>query len=292
MVDVRIDMHVHSSESDGTDTPAGVVRTAVAAGLDVVALTDHDTSAGWAEAEQAVRESAPPALRLVPGAELSCESSDGRGGTVTVHLLAYLFDPDSPALRDEQLRLRAERRGRLEQMARRMADDGFPVDPEALMAGLPPDSPGGRPHLARALVEGGTVSTVSEAFDRYLGTHAPYYMPRTDTPVERAIRMIADAGGTTVLAHPFAVSRGQTVTAEVITELAGHGLRGVEVEHPDHDEPARHRLRELVAELGLVPTGGSDYHGTNKNIRIGSENTPPDSLDRLLGDCTGSKIIG
>ncbi|SDJ71128.1 hypothetical protein SAMN04487820_101415 [Actinopolyspora mzabensis] len=291
-MDVRIDMHVHSSESDGTDTPAGLVRTAVAAGLDVVALTDHDTSAGWAEAERAVRESSPPALRLVPGAELSCESSDGRGGTVTVHLLAYLFDPDSPALRDEQLRLRAERRGRLEQMARRMADDGFPVEPEKLMAGLPPDSPGGRPHLARALVEAGTVGTVTEAFDNYLGTHAPYYMPRTDTPVERAIRMIADAGGTTVLAHPFAVSRGQTVTAEVITELAGHGLRGVEVEHPDHDESARKRLRELVAELGLVPTGGSDYHGTNKSIRIGSEHTPPESLDRLLGDCTGSKIIG
>ncbi|ASU81223.1 PHP domain-containing protein [Actinopolyspora erythraea] len=292
MVGVRIDMHVHSSESDGTDTPAGAVRAALDAGLDAMALTDHDTSAGWAEAEQAVRDHGRPGFRLVPGAELSCESSDGRGGTVTVHLLAYLFDPDSPALREEQLRLRAERRGRLEQMARRMAEDGFPVDPEALMAGLPPDSPGGRPHLARALVEAGTVGSVTEAFDRYLGTHAPYYMPRADTPVHRAVRMIAEAGGTTVLAHPFAVSRGQTVTAEVISELAGHGLRGVEIDHPDHDEEARQRLRELAAELGLVPTGGSDYHGTNKNIPIGSEHTPEESLARLLDDCTGSKIIG
>ena len=201
-VGVRIDLHTHSTESDGTDTPAELVATALAAGLDAIAITDHDTTAGWAEAERAVRElAAPGTFRLVPGAELSCSCPTGRGGTTTVHLLAYLFDPKSPALQQEQARLRAERRSRLHQMARRMADDGFPVDPDELMAGLPPDSPGGRPHLARALVAAGTVASVDEAFARYLGTGGQYYLPRTDTPVHRAIEMITEAGGVTVLAH-------------------------------------------------------------------------------------------
>ncbi|WP_245556015.1 PHP domain-containing protein [Actinopolyspora mortivallis] len=289
---MRIDLHVHSTESDGTETPTELVRTAVDAGLDVIALTDHDTTAGWAEVERAVREHGHRSFRVVPGAELSCSSADGRGGSTTVHLLAYLFDPSSRALVEEQVRLRSERRGRLEQMARRMAADGFPVDPDGLMAALPPDSPGGRPHLARALVEGGTVETVTEAFDRYLGTGGPYYLPRTDTPVEKAIEMITEAGGITVLAHPFAASRGTTVTAEVIAELAGHGLRGVEVDHPDHGERARRELRGLASELGLLVTGGSDYHGTNKSIEIGSRGADPEVLDRLNAECTGSKIIG
>ncbi|GAA4841612.1 PHP domain-containing protein [Saccharopolyspora rosea] len=290
---VRIDLHTHSTESDGTDTPAQLVAAAVAAGLDVVALTDHDTAAGWAEAEQAVSElSGASGFRLVPGAELSCSSPDGRGREITVHLLAYLFDPKSPALAAEQARLRAERRERLREMARRMADDGFPVDPDELMAGLPPDSPGGRPHLARALVRAGTVGSVDEAFARYLGAGGRYYLPRTDTPVRRAIDMITEAGGITVLAHPFATARGPVVTAEVVAELAEHGLGGVEIDHPDHDAVTRERLRGLAADLDLIPTGSSDYHGTNKTIEIGQETTAPDSLDRLVERCTGSKVIG
>lgn len=284
-----IDLHVHSTESDGTDTPTRLVEVAIAAGLDVIALTDHDTTAGWAEVESAVRSH--PGFRVVPGAELSCACPDGRGDSVTVHLLAYLFDPSSPSLVKEQSRLRAERRGRLETMARRMAEDGFPVDPDALLAGLPPDSPGGRPHLARALVAGGTVESVNEAFDKYLGTGREYYMPRTDTPVETAIDMIAKAGGVTVLAHPFATTRGPTVTAEVIADLTERGLVGVEVDHPDHDEPTRRTLRRLAADLNLITTGSSDYHGTNKNIRIGQETTNPESLDRLLRLGSGAKIF-
>ncbi|QRK93333.1 PHP domain-containing protein [Saccharopolyspora erythraea] len=293
MMGVRIDLHTHSTESDGTDTPSELVATAIAAGLDVIALTDHDTTAGWAEAERAVREHRGPGrLRVVPGAELSCACPDGNGRTITVHLLAYLFDPRSTALAEEQSRLRAERRVRLRAMAQRMADDGFPVDPDELMAGLPPDSPGGRPHLARALVRAGTVASVDEAFARYLGGRGSYYLPRTDTPVHRAIDMITEAGGVTVLAHPFAAARGPMVSAEVIAELAGHGLGGVEIDHPDHDPQVRDRLRALAAELDLVPTGSSDYHGTNKTIAIGQETTAPESLDRLAQRCTGSKIIG
>ncbi|MGW1676610.1 PHP domain-containing protein [Saccharopolyspora sp. NPDC002376] len=292
MFGVLIDLHTHSTESDGTDTPAELVATAVAAGLDAIAITDHDTTAGWAEAERAVRELGPPGrLRVVPGAELSCACPDGNGRTITVHLLAYLFDPASEALVVEQSRLRAERRERLLQMARHMAADGFPIDPEGLMAGLPPDSPGGRPHLARALVEAGTVASVDEAFAKYLGGTGRYYLPRTDTPIQRAIQMISDAGGATVLAHPFATARGPVVTAEVVEELTGHGLAGIEIDHPDHDPATRERLRGLAAELDLIPTGSSDYHGTNKTIRIGQETTPPESLDRLVDRCSGSKMI-
>ncbi|MFR9729870.1 PHP domain-containing protein [Saccharopolyspora sp. MS10] len=287
---MRIDLHAHSTQSDGTDTPSELVATALDAGLDVVAITDHDTTAGWAEAAAAVR-AAPRPISVLPGAELSCSCADGAGRTITVHLLAYLFDPTSPALVAEQSRLRAERRDRLRQMAERMAGEGFPVDPEALMSGLPPDSPGGRPHLARQLVRAGLVTSVDEAFARYLGSSGRYYLPRTDTPVRRAIEMIRDAGGVTVLAHPFARARGPVIGRDVVRELAGSGLTGIEVDHPDHDEPTREELRALSAELDLVPTGSSDYHGTNKTIRIGQETTAPESLERLIKLSSGHPVL-
>jgi predicted metal-dependent phosphoesterase TrpH len=284
---VRIDLHTHSTESDGTDTPAELVAAAAAAGLDVVALTDHDTAAGWAEAIAAL----PPGLRLVPGAELSCSSPDGRGGTVTVHLLAYLFDSHSPALVAEQSRLRADRRRRLYRMAQRMAADGYPVDPDELLARLPADSPAGRPHLAAALRDAGLVSSVDDAFRKLLRTGGPYHVPRTDTPVQQAIEMIAEAGGVTVLAHAFARARGPVVTEEVIVELASLGLAGLEVDHPDHDPPTRAELRRIATDLGLVVTGSSDYHGTNKTVRLGAETTAPEMLDALVERATGAQML-
>lgn len=288
---MRIDLHTHSSVSDGTDTPAELIDAAVAAGLDAVALTDHDTSAGWAEAAAAVTRHARPGLWLVPGAELSCTAPDGRGGRCTVHLLAYLFDPASPALAAEQRRLRQERRVRLRRMAQRMADDGLPVDPAGLLASLPAGSAAGRPHLAMALVRAGVAKDVDEAFARYLRSGGRYYVGRVDTPVCQAIEMISDAGGVTVLAHAFATRRGPTVTAEVIAELAEHGMAGVEVDHPDHDEPTRRRLRGLATDLGLVVTGSSDYHGTNKRVVLGQENTAPAMLEALVARSTGTAII-
>lgn len=284
---VRIDLHTHSTESDGTDTPAELVAVAAAAGLDAFALTDHDTVAGWDEAGKAL----PPGLRLIPGAELSCCAPDGRGGTVTVHLLAYLFDAQSPALVAEQTRLRADRRSRLYRMAELMAEDGYPVDPEELLAALPPDAPAGRPHLAVALRDAGIVSSVDEAFARLLRTRGPYHVPHRNTPVQRAIEMISEAGGVTVLAHAFARARGPIVTAEVIAELAGHGLTGVEVDHPDHDPPTRAELRGIAAELGLLATGSSDYHGTNKTVRLGQETTDPEVLDALTDRATGARVL-
>jgi 3',5'-nucleoside bisphosphate phosphatase len=283
---VRIDLHAHSSRSDGTDTPAELVAAAADAGLDVVALTDHDTAAGWQEAISAL----PPGLRLVPGAELSCSSPGELGRTVTVHLLAYLFDPTSPALAAEQSRLRSERRSRLRLMAERMAADGFPIDPEDVMGRLPEDAPGGRPHLAMALIRAGVVRTVDEAFARFLATGSSYHMRRTDTPATTAIDMIADAGGVTVLAHPFARARGPIVNASVIADLAAHGLAGVEVDHPDHDSATRVRLRGIAEDLSLTVTGSSDYHGTNKVVRLGQETTAPEMLDALVDKASGAQV--
>lgn len=285
---MRIDLHTHSTASDGTDSPAELVANAAAAGLDVVAITDHDTTSGWAEAAAA----RPAGLRLVRGAELSCLSPDGRGGHCNVHLLAYLFDPESDAVVADQARVRAERRDRLVTIASRMAADGLPVSAEELLADLPEDSTAGRPHIAMALVRAGVVSTVDEAFKRYLNDRGRYYVSSSRTPVETSIEMINQAGGVTVLAHAFAHRRGPTVTAEVIKDLAGVGLGGVEVDHPDHDEDARARLRALAGDLGLVTTGSSDYHGTNKPIRLGDETTSPDMLDAIAERAAGVAIVG
>ncbi|MDQ3887512.1 MAG: PHP domain-containing protein [Actinomycetota bacterium] len=284
---MRIDLHAHSTASDGTDSPAGLVEAAASAGLDVVAITDHDTTAGWAEAVAAL----PAGLRLIRGAEFSCLAPDGRGGSVPVHLLGYLFDPASPAVTAEQTRLRDERRHRLWMMAERMAADGFPVDPDALLAGLAIDAPAGRPHLARALVAAEVVASVEEAFTRFLATGGRYYVGRVDTDVRTAVRMVCQAGGVAVLAHAFASRRGPVVEPTVIVELAAVGLGGLEVDHPDHDRRSRDQLRMLADDLGLLTTGSSDYHGTNKPVRLGQEMTAAQAWERIEAAATGVAAV-
>jgi predicted metal-dependent phosphoesterase TrpH len=284
---VRIDLHTHSTASDGTDSPAELVANAATAGLTTLAITDHDTTAGWDEAVSAL----PPGLRLVRGTELSCLSPDGRGGHCGVHLLAYLFDPLSEAVVREYARARAERRERLARIADLMAADGFPISSASLLESVPETATAGRPHLAMALMRAGVVSSVDEAFTRFLNDRGRYYLPSSRTPVEESIEMIERAGGVTVLAHAFATHRGPTVTGEVIKELAGVGLGGVEVDHPDHDEDARNRLRRLADEMGLVMTGSSDYHGTNKVIELGQETTAPEMLEEIVRRATGVPVV-
>jgi len=284
----RIDLHTHSTASDGTDRPAELVAAAAAAGVDVLAITDHDTTAGWAEAAAAL----PPSMRLLRGAEFSCVSPTGRGDRpVAVHLLGYQFDPEHPAIVAEQARLRAERVERLRRMTEKMAADGYPVDPDAVFALLPEGASAGRPHLARALVAAGVVGSVNEAFATLLYNGSPYFVPKKDTPVRTAIDMVRSAGGFAVFAHPLARRRGRVVEPSVIAELAASGLAGVEVDHPDHAPEDRDLLRRLAAETGLVATGSSDYHGTNKTTPIALETTAPEALEQLLDVTTGVEVL-
>jgi 3',5'-nucleoside bisphosphate phosphatase len=285
-----IDLHLHSNASDGTDDPADLVRLAVDAGVTTLALTDHDTTAGW-DAATAAMAGVGAHVRLVRGAEFSTIAPDGRGGEVSAHLLGYLFDPAHPALVAEQERLRDERRRRIRVMAQRMADDGWAVDPDGLESRLDPEVPIGRPHLGRALVEIGAVASVPEAFAQLLAKDGKYYEPKADTPITEAVATIRAAGGVAVWAHPWARTRGDVIEPEVIAELAGRGLAGVEVDHPDHAPEDRERLRALARDLDLLATGSSDYHGENKAIPIAAGTTDPDVLDALVARATGAAVV-
>jgi predicted metal-dependent phosphoesterase TrpH len=279
---VRIDLHTHSTASDGTDTPAELMRSAAAAGLDVVALTDHDTTRGHAEAAAALA-GLDRALTLVTGAELSCRV-DGVG----VHMLAYLFDPDEPELARERELVRDDRVPRARAMVGRLRELGVPVTWERVAA-IAGDGSVGRPHIAEALVELGVVASVSDAFTpEWLADGGRAYVEKHELDPYTAIRLVKAAGGVTVLAHPLAVKRGRTVSEGVLAELAAHGLDGVEVDHMDHDEPARARLRGLAADLGLLATGSSDYHGSRKTCRLGEYTTDPEIYGEITRRATGA----
>lgn len=280
---MRIDLHTHSVVSDGTDTPAEVLAAAVAAGLDVVALTDHDTTDGWA----AVAAARPAGLTVVPGMEMSCRWFPADQPPISVHLLAYLFDPAAPVLADERARLRAERLSRGERMVDALAADGYPVSWAAVVE----RSAGGvvgRPHVARALVEAGVIGSVDEAFAGPLHHTSPYYVAKADTDVLQGIAMVRAAGGVPVFAHGLARSRGRVVGDDALRAMATAGLLGLEVDHPDHEPADREHLRALAADLDLLTTGSSDYHGTNKRTPIAACTTDPAQYERLVSLGTGS----
>ncbi|GGP90274.1 PHP domain-containing protein [Streptomyces pseudogriseolus] len=276
---MRIDLHTHSTASDGTDTPAELVRKAAAAGLDVVALTDHDTTRGHADALAAL----PQGLTLVTGAELSCRL-DG----VSMHLLAYLFDPEEPALLAERELVRDDRVPRAQGMIAKLNELGVPVtwDQVARIAG---DGSVGRPHVASALVELGVVDSVNDAFTpEWLADGGRAYMPKHETDPFEAVRLVKNAGGVAVFAHPAAVKRGRTVPESAIAELAEAGLDGIEVDHMDHDPDTRARLRGLAGELGLLVTGSSDYHGSRKTCVLGEFSTDPEVYGEITRRATGA----
>ncbi|WP_328735191.1 PHP domain-containing protein [Streptomyces bobili] len=276
---MRIDLHCHSTASDGTDTPAELVRNAAAAGLDVVALTDHDSIRGYAEAIAAL----PHGLTLVTGAELSCRI-DG----ISMHMLAYLFDPDEPALLAERELVRDDRVPRARGMVARLNELGVPVTWEQV-ARIAGDGSVGRPHVATALVELGVVPTVSDAFSQdWLSDGGRAYVAKHETDPFEAIRLVKAAGGVTVFAHPAASKRGRTVPESVIAELAAAGLDGIEVDHMDHDDDTRARLRGLAADLGLLVTGSSDYHGSRKTCVLGEYTTDPEVYGEITRRATGA----
>jgi predicted metal-dependent phosphoesterase TrpH len=284
---MRIDLHTHSSVSDGTETPAQLLATASAAGLDVVALTDHDTTAGWALAEEA----RPPGLTVVPGMELSCRWFPDDQPPISVHLLGYLFDPLAPAFAAERARLRDERLSRGERIVDALAADGYPVVWAEILAA----SDGGvvgRPHVARALVRAGVVDSVDAAFATLLHHRSPYYVAKADTDVREGIALVRAAGGVPVFAHGLATKRGRVVGDEAIAAMVEAGLLGLEVDHPDHTDEERAHLRGLAADLGLLTTGSSDYHGTNKTTPIGACTTDPEQYEALLAAGTGAAPFG
>ncbi|MFB7674617.1 PHP domain-containing protein [Kitasatospora purpeofusca] len=285
---MRIDLHAHSNASDGTDTPAELVAAAVGAGLDVVALTDHDTVAGHTEAADAVH--ALPAgtrLTLVPGAELSCVAGD-----ISMHLLAYLFDPAEPAFAAERELVRTDRFRRGRAIVERCRELGADISWEQVRR-IAGEGSVGRPHIASALVEAGVVASVSDAFTAdWLANGGRADVRKHETDPVTAVRLVRAAGGVPVFAHPGAVKRGRTVSDQVIAELAAAGLAALEVDHIDHDEPTRAHLRGLAAELGLLTTGSSDYHGSRKTVRLGEHTTDPQVYEALVEQATGAKPIG
>ena len=276
-----MDLHAHSTASDGTDTPAELMQAAAAAGLDVVAITDHDNTMGWAPALAA----RPPELTVIRGAEFSTSAPLG-DRRVSVHLLGYLFDPEHHAIVDEQARLRQERLHRGLAIVDRMVAAGVPITAERVLQ-IADGAPVGRPHIGRALVEAGVVESVDQAFAMHLSGRGPYYVPKADTDLPTAIGMITAAGGVSVIAHPRGRGERRVLTAEYLAQLARLGLAGLEVDHPDHDPADRAELRAIAADLGLLTTGSSDYHGTNKVLRLGQESTHPDVLHRIIEASNG-----
>jgi predicted metal-dependent phosphoesterase TrpH len=265
---MRIDLHTHSNVSDGTDSPAELVRAAVAARLDVVALTDHDTFDGLADA---MAEGERAGIEVVGGMELSCS----RQGS-SVHLLAYGADPTSPGLAAEMVRVRGGRLGRLAGVLVKLAELGVPVTEAEVMAQVGESPSVGRPHIADALIKAGHVQDRTEAFDRFLSDGGPAHVSRYAIDIARGIDLVHDAGGVAVIAHPWGRGREHVLPPEVLTQLAReHRLDGLEVDHQDHDSHTRRRLRKLTSDLGILATGSSDYHGTGKQDHdLGCNSTP------------------
>ncbi|HZC26101.1 MAG TPA: PHP domain-containing protein [Actinopolymorphaceae bacterium] len=272
---MRIDLHTHSSCSDGTDAPPALVAAASDARLDVLALTDHDTFAGW---DDALSAAVRLGVGLVRGAEVSC-----RLGPASVHMLAYLPDPGDAALQEMLERIRAGRDERVPHMVERLRDLGVDLTVEAVAAQARAAMSLGRPHVADALVAAGYAADRREAFDRWLGEGRPAYVTRYAPSPTEVIERIVFAGGVPVLAHPRGRASAPVLTDAVVADLAAAGLAGIEVDHRDHDDVVRRDLRTLAAALDLVVTGSSDYHGTGKDAHdLGCWTTDEVEFARLL----------
>ncbi|PFG16902.1 hypothetical protein ATK74_1457 [Propionicimonas paludicola] len=270
-----IDLHTHSSVSDGTDSPTELLVNAAAAGLSAIALCDHDTFDGLDEAAQAATTTG---VELLRGVEISAEL-DGQ----SVHLLGYGPRPDHPGLLAELELVRAGRTGRIPQMLERLAAVGMPVPAEVLARHVGESPSVGRPHLADAMVELGYVADRREAFDGWLADDRPIFVPRYGVPLRRALQLIREAGGAAVIAHPWGRQSRELLDAAVLAELAGSGLLdGLEVDHQDHDDDTRTELRALAGSLGLLATGSSDYHGLGKmDHELGCNLTAPGVLAEI-----------
>jgi len=271
---VPYDLHTHSIASDGTTSPGDVVRAAAAAGLTGLALTDHDTGAGLAEAAAVARE---VGVDLVPGVEIST-ALRGR----SVHLLGY---GDITTGTDLETVLRgtvSSRLGRLRLIVRRLQAVVPSLELADVLARVPQGVTPGRPHVADALVAVGAVGSRDEAFVELLAEDSPYYVGYRAPQLLDTVRMVAAAGGAAVVAHPGSRSAVDVLDDGAVAGLAQAGLVGLEVDHRDHDAPTRDRLRGLARDLGLLATGSSDFHGAGKRNEIGENTTDPEVTEELL----------
>jgi predicted metal-dependent phosphoesterase TrpH len=272
-----VDLHTHSSVSDGTETPTELIAAAAVAGLGGIALTDHDSTAGWDEARAAALAND---VDLIPGMELST-----RRGWASVHLLGYLFDPADPGLLAETARIRNDRLTRAETMVQRIAHD-YELEWDDVLAQTMPGTTVGRPHIADALIAKGHVHDRGEAFATILHWRAGYYEPHYAPEPLVGVRLLRAAGGVPVLAHP-GVSRERILPEDYLRELVDAGLFGLEVHHRDNSASGVVRLLELAARYGLAVTGSSDYHGTGKHNRLGENTTAPEVVERLISAASG-----
>jgi predicted metal-dependent phosphoesterase TrpH len=280
---VRIDLHAHSNVSDGTETPAGVIISAVSAGLDAVALTDHDSTDGWESAAAAAREHG---IAFVPGMEISCRTEKG----ISVHLLSYLHDPTHAGLLEEITKSKDARLTRAEHMVTLLSED-YPLTWDDVIHHVAPGATVGRPHIADALVAAGVVADRTEAFTSILTSHSRYFVQHYAPNPAVAVELVRAAGGVPVFAHPVASSRGRIVGEQTYRDMIDAGLLGLEVEHRDNPEEGRTFLRGLAAEHGLLMTGSSDYHGAGKPNLLGENTTSPEVLARIEELATGSTVI-
>jgi hypothetical protein len=278
-----IDLHTHTNCSDGTDSPRELVNKAIVQGLEVLGISDHDTTSGWKEAIETLRGS----LKLALGSEISCLTNDG----VSVHMLGLLFDPDHEEMQRVLEETRDGRLPRMRKMIEKMRAEGMDISMEDVEQAMPAGATMGRPHLADALVAKKIVESRDEAFIDLLHNESRFYVSHAaPTPVE-AIALIRRAGGVAVIAHPFASHRGQILKPEDFSELVSAGLNGIEVDHRDQNPDERAMLRAIAHELDLVITGSSDYHGTGKLNSLAENHTHREQWEKLESQSNARRVV-
>ncbi|MFM7351311.1 MAG: PHP domain-containing protein [Actinomycetota bacterium] len=283
-----IDLHTHSNASDGTDSPSELIDKAISKGLDVIALTDHDTVGGWNEATAALKNhESNSKLELVLGSEVSCQGEDG----TSIHMLGLLFDPDYTPLISEFEKTRENRVTRMSRIISRLNEAGIEITIEEVNAQKRGDATLGRPHLADALVARGHVASRGEAFNIFLHNGSKFYINHYSPSPEVAIRLIKEAGGVAVIAHPLASRSGRKIDLGTLNQLIQAGLDGIEVDHRDHNEMERSELMRLAIEHNLVVTGSSDYHGTGKMNQLAEFTTHPEQWERLEARAKVRRVV-
>ena len=278
-----IDLHTHTTFSDGTDTPTQLINKALAAGITTIALTDHDSISGWQEATTALR----PGICLVPGAEVSCQTLDG----ISVHILGLLFDSSKTELIDTLEKTRENRFGRMEKIIAKINEAGIEISMSEVLEQLSDGATLGRPHLADALIKKGVVASREEAFTQMLHNHSKYYVSHYSPTPEAVIKLIKDAGGVSVIAHPMASHRGRTISLDTFGSLIQAGLDGIEVDHRDHSAEEKTQLISLAKESKLVMTGASDYHGNGKLNLLGEYTTEPAQWQKLEERANARRVL-